>query len=161
MYRLITDDSTANKSIKSAKINQSIASANAANVRAFYNNVPMEKNKTYTIAFWAKVDAKDGNKRELALNIQTVDTLKQVFIKTITLDSVDWKEYVYIVPPKDLEEPIRVEFLVGLSAVDFWFDDFRFFEGEPSDEMKDETMVTPINKRPVSWGEITRMKDEG
>ena len=157
MYRLITDDSTANKSIKSAKINQSIASANAANVRAFYNNVPMEKNKTYTIAFWAKVDAKDGNKRELALNIQTLDDPpKQVFLKTITLDSVDWKEYVYVVPPKDLEGLVRVEFLVGLSAVDFWFDDFRFFEGEPADEMKGETMVTPIKKIPVSWGDIKR-----
>lgn len=160
MYRLITDDSTAYKSKKSAKISQSIASANATNVRAFYNNMPMEKNKTYTIAFWAKVDAKDGNKRELALNIQTLDDLpKQVFLKTITLDSVDWKEYVYVVPPKDLEGPVRVEFLVGLSNIDFWFDDFRFFEGEPLDETKGATMVMPINKIPVSWGEIKRMRD--
>jgi hypothetical protein len=157
VYRLIADDSTAYKSKKSAKISQSIASANATNVRAFYNNMPMEKNKTYTIAFWAKVDAKDGDKRELALNIQTLDvTPKQIFNKTITLDSVDWKEYVYVVPPKDLEGPVRVEFLVGLSAVDFWFDDFRFFEGEPSDEIKGVTMVKPINKMPISWGEIKK-----
>lgn len=104
----------------------------------------MEKNKTYTIAFWAKVDVKDGNKRKLALNIQTLDdTPKRVFLKTITLDSVDWKEYVYVVPPKDLEGPVRIELLVGLSAVDFWFDDFRFFESEPADKMKGETIVTP------------------
>ncbi|MDQ1329406.1 MAG: hypothetical protein QG641_2696 [Candidatus Poribacteria bacterium] len=104
----------------------------------------MEKNKTYTIAFWAKVDVKDGNKRKLALNIQTLDDPpKRVFLKTITLDSVDWKEYVYVVPPKDLEGPVRIELLVGLSAVDFWFDDFRFFESEPADKMKGETIVTP------------------
>ena len=157
MYRLVANDSTAHNSTKSANINQSIASANANNVRAFYNNVPFEKNKIYTIAFWAKVDVKDGNKRELALAIQTVEDIpKQVFIKTITLDSVDWKEYVYVVPPVDIEGKVRVEFQVGLSPVDFWFDDFRFFEGETLDEIRSETFVSPINKIPVSWGYIKK-----
>jgi hypothetical protein len=156
VYRLITDDSTAYKGSKSAKIIQSIASANASNVKAFYNNVPIEKNKTYTIAFWAKVDAKEDKKRDLDLTIQTINPVPElIFLKTITLDSVDWKEYAYTIPTKDIEGNVWIGLLVGLSNVDFWFDNFRFFEGEPSDEIKSvETFVTPINKMTVSWGHI-------
>lgn len=161
MYRLITDDSTAHNSTKSAKITQSVVSVNASNIKVYYNNVPIEKDTIYTLAFWAKVDVLEGKQRELDVYVQTLDdTPKVVFLRTITLDSVDWKEYVNVFTvPKDVEGNVMISLLVGLSNVDFWIDDFRFFEGEPTDEIKaGETPVNPTNKIPVSWGQIKSLR---
>jgi len=155
----MTDDFTAHNGIKSAKIIQSKASANADNVKVYYSTLQIEKNKTYTVAFWAKVDAREGSKRDVVLSVQTINP--EPFLKTITLDSVDWKEYVNVFTfPKDIEGNMRISLFVGLSDVDFWIDDFRFFEGEPTDEiMIGETLVNPKNKMPISWGHIKRITD--
>jgi hypothetical protein len=93
------------------------------------------------------------------LSVQTMSSIPQlVYLKTITLDSVDWKEYVYtFASPKDVQGKSWIGLLVGLSDVDFWFDDIRFFEGEPKDELKgNATTVNPSNRIALSWGRVKR-----
>jgi len=160
-YRLIADDATAHKSTKSAKIAQTNPSANASNVYAYYNDIEIEKSKTYTIAFWAKLDQSEGDKRDIDLSVQTTSIVHQmVYLKTITLDSIDWKEYTYtFISPKDVEGNSWVGLLVGLSDIDFWFDDIRFFEGGPADELKGNmTKVNASNKIISTWGRIKGSK---
>ena len=44
---------------------------------------------------------------------------------------------------------------VAQSDVDFWIDDFRFFEGGPGSEIEEEEeAVSPTDKLPVTWGSI-------
>jgi hypothetical protein len=105
------------------------------------------------------LDQKEGNKRGMDLSMQTTSIVSQlVFLETIALDSVDWKEYVYtFTSPKDVQGNSWIGLLVGLSDVDFWFDDIRFFEGEPKDELKgNATTVNPLNRIVLSWGRIKR-----
>jgi len=138
-----------------------MASANATNVKVYYDSAPIEKDKVFTVAFWAKLDAAEGNKREVTLYAQTSNVSPNLFFnKDIVLDSTEWKEYIAtFIAPKDVEGNIWIGFLVGISDVDFWIDDFRFFEGGPTDEIKTaETVVSPSGKLPATWGGIKALR---
>jgi len=160
-YRLIVDDATAHNSKKSAKIIQTKPSANSHNVKAYYRDITIEKDKVYTIAFWAKLDQKEGTEKEIDITIQTVSIIPQlVYFETTILDSTDWKEYIYTFKlPKDVQGDSWIGFLVGLSDVNFWFDDMRFFEGVPTDEIKENaTNVSPLSRIISTWGNIKKLK---
>jgi hypothetical protein len=156
---LIADDSTAHTGKKSAKIIQTKISVNASNVKILHYNIPFEKSKTYTLAFWAKVDAREGNSREFNLFMGAMDNPITIILnKTVVLDSTEWKEYVYtFTAPDDYDSKIWLSLYVGLSDVDFWIDDVRFFEGELSDEIGNrETIIKLLNRifQSVSWGGV-------
>jgi len=160
-YRLIVDDVTAHNSKKSAKVIQTKPSANSNNVKVYYRDITIEKAKSYTIAFWAKLDQKEGKEKEIDITIQTISIIPQlVYLKTIVLNSTDWKEYIYtFTSPKDVQGDSWIGFLVGLSDVDFWFDDIRFFEGVPTDEIKENaTNISPLNRVISTWGNIKKLK---
>jgi hypothetical protein len=115
------------------------------------------------LAFWAKVDAKDGNSRELNLFVGAMDNPSTPFFldnKPVVLDSTEWKEYVYtFTAPDSYDSKIWLGLYVGLSDVDFWIDDVRFFEGELFDEISNrETIIKLLNRifQSVSWGGAKR-----
>ena len=68
---------------------------------------------------------------------------------TIILDSTDWKEYThtFVLENEDLLNEVRVGLCIAQSDIDFWIDDFRFFE----DTSKAENSA---GKRPLTWGKI-------
>lgn len=94
---------------------------------------------TYTIAFWARVDATEALTREVDISARMFsgDKWPGFHNETIVLDSTDWKEYTdTFVVPLHTSSYIYVGLAIGHSALDFWIDDFRFFEGEPADEIR-------------------------
>ncbi len=117
----------------------------------------MENGKTFTIAFWAKVDASEAQSREVTTSVQMQhDPWTGYQSANIVLDSTDWKEYFdTFVATADVVEDMWVGLSIAQSDVDFWLDDFRFFEGEPADEIKAvESAVSATGKLSVSWGSI-------
>ncbi|HGJ64008.1 TPA: hypothetical protein ENS27_01320 [bacterium] len=161
MYRLITDNFTSHSGKNSAFVSLKKPSANASNVQILKHNIPFEKSKTYTLKFWAKLDVRDGRFREFDLVMQAMDNPVTILLyETVILDSIDWKEYVYTFKaPDDYNGKIWLGLWVGLSDIDFWIDDIRFFEGEPSDEIGNiETIKKLLNKilSSASWGGIKR-----
>lgn len=76
--------------------------------------------------------------------------------KNVKLNNEEWKEFfITFNSPKDADGMISIALWVGTSDVDFWIDDFRFFEGEPSDEIRIvENFVNPYNKNSTTWGHI-------
>jgi len=139
------------------KVFETEPSTDAAHVKVYIAGLSVEKDKSYTIAFWAKLDAKEGDNREVIVYAQMQQSPWILFLnQTITLDSTEWKEYVNtFAGTADAKDNVDVGLKVAQSNVDFWIDDFRFFEGAPSDEIKPiETAVKPMGKLPVSWGRI-------
>jgi hypothetical protein len=156
-YRLEIDDSVAHTGKRSLKVVGIIATGTALHAKVRHDSIPVEGGKTFTIAFWAKVDAKEGQSREVDVSAQIQDDPWPGFhSKTILLDSTDWKEYTdTFVVTSDTAETVWVGLSVAQSDVDFWIDDFRFFEGGPTDEIKAvETAASPMGKIPASWGGI-------
>lgn len=134
------------------------ATGTPAHSTIHHNGVPVENGKAFTIAFWAKVDAMEGQSREVDVSVRMEqdDPWPGFYRKTIVLDSTDWKQYTdTFIVTTDVIENIWVGLSVAQSDVDFWVDDFRFFEGGPTDEVRlVETAASQMNKLPVSWGGI-------
>jgi hypothetical protein len=129
------DDSVANTGGQSLKIVGITATGVYYNVRVFYDNVPVELGKTFTVAFWAKVDENEAQERDIRV-CWGADS----YSEPIILDSADWKEYSYTFMSNAMGST-RVGLAVSRSDVDFWVDDFRFFEGDISDEKNPVNIV--------------------
>lgn len=133
----------------------------ASNLQVRYLNIPFDKGKTYTLAFWARLDEREGRFREFDLLMGAMDNpITSLLSEAVMLDSIDWKEYVYtFVAPDDYGGDVWLGFFVGSSDMDFWIDDVRFFEGEPSDEIGNiETIIKLLNRifKSASWGGMKR-----
>lgn len=116
---------------------------------------PAENDKTFTVSFWAKVDAEQGQSREVDMSTHSPDEESPGLSgKTIVLDSTDWKEYThtFVLDADCLLEEVRVGLCVAQSDVDFWIDDFLFFEDEPVDDT--EKALAVLGKLPTVWGSI-------
>ena len=152
------DNSEAHTGIKSLRIVGINATGTPAHTTVRHDSVSVENGSSYTIAFWAKVDLKEGQSREVDVSVrmQQGDPWPGFYSKTIVLDSTNWKEYTdTFVMEADVVEGVWVGLSVAQSDMDFWIDDFRFFEGGPSDEIRQvETAVNPMGKLPISWGGI-------
>ena len=149
------DDSTAHTGSKSLKVVGVVATGIASHTKLRHEFVPAENDKTFTMSFWAKVDAEQGQSRSVDTTIQSQDEeWPGFYIETIVLDSTDWKEYThtFALDVEDLLEDVRVGLCVAQSDVDFWIDDFRFFEDEEIKEVGGN--VTSVFRSTVTWGNI-------
>ena len=157
------DRSTAHTGRNSLKIVGITATGFATHTVVYHELVPAETDKIFTIAFWAKVDAEQGQNREASIYMQAQnDAWPGSYSKDIILDSTEWKEYTdtFEIVSDDEIESVWVGLAVAQSDVDFWIDDFRFFEGELSDEIGDsETAVTPVGRISVVWGYIKALRE--
>ncbi len=151
-------DNKAHSGRRSLKVIGDKATGTFWHTKVKVENMSMEAGKNFTIAFWAKVDANEGESREVSTNVQMQHD-PWIFYggNHIFLDSTDWKEYFStFTATADVVEDMWVGLAIGQSDVDFWIDDFRFFEGEPMDEMTPGDLVYSIH---VPAGEHTIMVD--
>lgn len=127
-----------------------VATGTAYHTKMRHEFIPAENYNTFTVSFWAKVDEKKGQNREVDISIQSQNKEWPGFYnKTIMLDSTDWKEYThtFVLEYWELLEEVRVGLCVAQSDIDFWVDDFRFFEDIPK-------AVNRAGKSPLIWGKI-------
>lgn len=117
-------------------------------------NVSMEKGKTYTVIFWARSE----KPRQVSLNIQEQkDPWTFWQGGDINLTGPEWEEYFLTFNAK---ETVARDMWVGLSVaqsdVDFWLDNFRYFEGEPEDDLsRDEPFpVDAKEKLTTQWASV-------
>lgn len=117
-------------------------------------NVSMEKGKTYTVIFWARSE----KPRQVSLNIQEQhDPWTFWQGGDINLTGPEWEEYFVTFNAK---ETVVRDMWVGLSIaqsdVDFWLDNFRYFEGEPEDDLsRDEPFpVDAKEKLTTQWASV-------
>ncbi len=146
------DNSTAYLGNKSLKIVGIIATGQALHAKVRHEPVIAEGGKTFTISFWAKVDIKEGNSRPVDVSVQGEnDSWPGFFNVTLILNSTDWKEYTCKVDmPGSAIEKVWVGLCVSESDIDFWIDDFRFFESEPNTGKA----VNKMGKLPTLWGKV-------
>ena len=135
------------------------ATGTAWHAKLRYDSASMEANRKFTIAFWAKVDASEGKSREVTTSVQMQhDPWTGYHSQTIVLDSTDWKEYFdTFTANSDVLEDMWVGLSIAQSDVDFWIDDFRFFEGDPWDEIgvePEKFAVTSMHKLISAWGKV-------
>jgi len=129
-----------------------VATGTAAHSVVRHTIVPAENGRVFTVAFWAKVDEREGQSRQVRVNARMgYEYWPGFYNNSIMLDSTDWKEYTdTFVVPLGVSSDIWVGLAVAESDVDFWIDDFRFFEGYPADEIKEEPTEPDIVKGDVN-----------
>ncbi|MEK7396452.1 MAG: carbohydrate binding domain-containing protein [Candidatus Poribacteria bacterium] len=158
-YSWMVDDSTAHTGKKSLKIVGNKASGTDWHAKVRHMNSSMESGRKFTIAFWAKVDAKDGKSRNVTTSVQMQhDPWTGYHSVKIFLESTDWVEYFDTFDATaDVDADMWVALSIAESDVDFWIDDFRFFEGSPKDEKGADLPKIAVNhneKLTVTWGKI-------
>jgi len=101
----------------------------------------MENDGLYTVAFWAKVDGREGRSRQVRVTIGTA------YVEVLSLVSTDWKEYSLTFPATGVAGGVAISVGISHSATDFWLDDFRFFQGTLPDELNtgDEFIMGDVN----------------
>jgi len=141
---LEVDDSTAHTGSKSLKIVGIAATGIACHTKVRHKFVLAENDKIFTISFWAKVDAEQGQSRNVDISIQSPDD--------------EWPGFTFVLDAEDLLEEVQVGLCVAQSDVDFWIDDFRFFQDEQDEETKEVAGdVTSAGKFAVTWGYIKKL----
>ena len=155
------DDKVTHSGTKSLKIMGIAATGIPFHTKVCHDIIPASTDEILTIAFWAKVDAEQGENRRLELSVRALeDSWPGFHNEPIVLDSTDWKEYThtFVITKEDVRE-VWVGLSVAESDVSFWIDDFRVFEGGPDDETGKnyvETAVSAMDKTSTSWGSIKK-----
>ena len=147
-----TDNTVAYSGNQSLRIVGIVATEIGAHSVVRHTLVPAENGQVYTVAFWAKVDEREGQRRPVRVSARLGHEYWPGFYNSsFMLDSTDWKEYTdTFVVPLGVSSDIWVGLAVAESDVDFWIDDFRFFEGHPTDEIKKEPTEPDVIKGDVN-----------
>lgn len=157
-YAWMVDNTTAHTGKKSLKIIGKKSSGTDWHAKVRCMNSSMEAGKTFTIIFWAKVDEKEGKSRNISTSVQMQrDPWTFYHGIKILLAGNDWAEYVDTFTATDnVDADMWVALAIGESDIDFWIDDFRYFEGLPKDEKVTALpkSVNPTEKVTSFWGEI-------
>lgn len=117
-------------------------------------DMSMKVGETYTVIFWARSE----KPRQVSLSVQMQHdpwTFYQGGI--INLVGPEWTEYhITYNATHDVERDMWVGLAVAQSDTDFWIDNFRYFEGDPEDDLNRDTPfpVDAKEKLATRWGEI-------
>ena len=114
----------------------------------------MEGGKEYTVIFWARAE----KPRQVSVNIQ-IQEAPWDFLQggDINLKGPEWEEYkLTFGASRDVERQMWVGLAIAQSDVDFWLDSFRFFEGQPEDELIDgePQPVDATEKLTTQWASV-------
>lgn len=118
-------------------------------------NVSMEGGKEYTVIFWARAE----KPRQVSVNIQ-IQQDPWDFLQggDIQLTGQEWEEYkLTFVASTDVQRLMWVGLAIAQSDVDFWLDNFRFFEGQPEDEISldgEPQSVDAKQKLTTQWASV-------
>ncbi|MFC1714945.1 carbohydrate binding domain-containing protein [Candidatus Poribacteria bacterium] len=148
------DDLEAHTGSKSFRIAADDATRDSTSAMLVHSRIPMENDGVYTIAFWAKVDENDAQSRPIRVSVEEKANVESIYAEDIILDSTDWKEYTLTFAAEGTTRGVRIKIGISQVAVNFWLDDFRFFEGTPSDEFMSDAILTLVSRdRPVAEGD--------
>lgn len=154
LYTMEIDKKNPQHGNQSLKIVGHKATGTAWHAKIKQRDVSMKSGETYTVIFWARSE----KPREVALSIQMQhDPWTFYQGGAINLLGPDWMEYhITFQSGADVERDMWVGLSIAQSDEDFWIDNFRYFEGEPEDDLNRETPFTvdPKEKLATQWGEI-------
>ncbi len=118
-------------------------------------SVSMKSGEDYTIIFWARAE----EPRDVSISVQLQADPWTNFHgqgKTFNL-TTEWVEYSYTFASiADVDRQMWVGLAIAQSDVDFWLDNFRYFQGEPEDDMTVE-VVLPVDakdKLTTQWASV-------
>ncbi|MYB65588.1 hypothetical protein F4083_08095 [Candidatus Poribacteria bacterium] len=118
-------------------------------------NVSMEGGKEYTVIFWARAE----KPRQVSLSVQMQhDPWTTWRSADIDLLGDEWMEYSHtFTAGADVDKDMWVGLSIAQSDVDFWLDNFRFFEGQPDDEIPldgEPQSVDAKQKLTTEWASV-------
>ncbi|RKU29511.1 hypothetical protein C6497_06280 [Candidatus Poribacteria bacterium] len=153
-YKMEIDKKNPQHGNKSLKIIGVKATGTAWHAKVKQRDVSMEKGEEYTVIFWARSE----KPRQVALSIQMQhDPWTFWQGGNIDLLGPEWQEYFITFTAKDtVVNDMWVGLSIAQSDVDFWLDNFRYFEGEPKDDLsRDEPFpVDAKEKLTTQWASV-------
>lgn len=153
-YRMEIDKKNPQHGDKSLKIIGVKATGTAWHAKIKQRDVSMEKGEEYTVIFWARSE----KPRQVTLSIQMQQD-PWTFWQGGNIDLLgpEWQEYFITFIAKDtVVNDMWVGLSIAQSDVDFWLDNFRYFEGEPKDDLsRDEPFpVDAKEKLTTQWASV-------
>jgi hypothetical protein len=113
-----------------------------------------EKNKKFTVAFWSKAE----KPRVISMAFQLMHDPWTVFGNQNFNIETEWKEFsMTFTPSVDNFQDHWLAFQVGNSDILIWFDDVRYFLGEPKDEVGREPIKQSVDQKEkltTTWSKI-------
>lgn len=154
LYTVEIDKTNPQHGKKSLKVVGHKATGTAWHAKIKQLDVSMEAGEEYTIIFWARSE----KPRLVSISVQMQhDPWTFYQGGDINLLGPDWEEYhITFNATADVERDMWVGLSIAQSDTDFWIDNFRFFEGEPEDDLtRDEPFpVDARQKLATQWGDI-------
>ena len=154
LYTMEIDKSNPQHGKRSLKIVGHKATGTAWHAKIRQLDTSMKSGEKYTVIFWARSE----KPRLVTLSIQMQHDPWTVYQGgEINLLGPEWMEYhITFQSNADVERDMWVGLSIAQSDVDFWIDNFRYFEGEPEDDLNRETpfAVTASQKLATQWSEI-------
>lgn len=158
LYTMEIDEKNPQHGNKSLKIVGHKATGTPWHAKVKQYSVSMEKGEKYSVVFWARAE----KQREVKVNFQTqhdpwTNHLSGQPNPVIILNGPEWEEYNYtFTATADIVRDMWVSLAIAQSDVDFWIDNFRYFEGEPQDDLNRDTLL-PVDakeKLAMQWSEL-------
>lgn len=125
------DKTTSASGKRSAKVIVTVPTGTAWHVKLRQDDRCFEKEQKFTVKFWCK--AEKPRNIEASLQLQH-DPWTVFFSQKFSVDT-EWKEYsLMFIPSVDNFQDHWFAFHVADSNIPVWFDNVRYFLGEPKDE---------------------------
>ncbi len=154
LYTMEIDNDNPQHGKKCLKIIGHIATGTGWHAKVKQKDVSMEADQKYTIIFWARSE----KPRPAQFNVQ-IQQDPWDFLQggDFTITGNEWEEYsVTFTASQTVNRLMWVSIAVAESDIDFWIDNFRFFEGEPEDDLtRDEPFpVDAKEKLTTQWASV-------
>ena len=154
LYTMEIDKKNPQHGKQSLKIVGHKATGTAWHAKIKQLDTSMKSGNAYTVIFWARSE----KPREVTLSIQ-MQHAPWTFYQggAINLLGPEWTEYhLTYNSTADVERDMWVGLSIAQSDTDFWIDNFRYFEGDPEDDLSRDTPfpVDAREKLATQWAEI-------
>ena len=154
LYTMEIDKTNPQHGKQSLKVIGHKATGTGWHAKVRQTDASMKAGETYTVIFWARSE----KIRLVGLSLQ-MQHAPWTFYQggDITLLGPEWTEYhITFNATHDVERDMWVGLAIAQSDVDFWIDNFRFFEGDPEDDLNRDSPfpVDAKEKLATRWGEI-------
>jgi hypothetical protein len=128
-----------------------VAGTAAWHLALYQDGHEIEKNKDYTLSFWAKAEEL---RPVVAYVEQAADPWDEYGRKQVEVNE-EWKEY-WTTFTSAVSSPIWLRIALGTSKVSIWMDNVRFYEGQYAEEedLKRDNAIHPVGKLSDCWGSI-------
>lgn len=153
-YTWEVDDEEAHGGEQSVKVIGNIATGTAWHAKVRHEGASMQGGQTYTVAFWAKAE----EARVVELSVQMQQAPWDFFQGGDYNLTDEWTEYTTtFVANVDIDKTMWVGLAIAGDDVDFWIDDFRFWEGALDDEIREDPRpkaVSPAGLLTTTWSDV-------